>query len=248
MSPNGIPGGWDDLEPIHDGAHLEPLLDGDDLELSAAVGIQLGSTFELLKLIKRQDIFFRSSIRALVNAAEMDKSKAPSLLSRSLACLRLELQASRCATSSKLRKEWSNRSETNSRAADILHGNQHLWKHVGGPNPDTLFSPTEFEIRQAKRAADMLQRMLDEQPNYKDGFDSFAQECIRAVASLKLLEWDAIRRERFSFAPEGLFSELVNNAETLLTRQADEAERRQEWLAADQEEVDGDDEIGRAHV
>ena len=55
----------------------------------------------------------------LINAAEMDKSKAPSLLSRSLACLRLELQASRCATSSKLRKEWSNRSETNSRAADL---------------------------------------------------------------------------------------------------------------------------------
>ena len=32
MIPNEIPGGFDDLEPIHDGADLEPLLDGDDLE------------------------------------------------------------------------------------------------------------------------------------------------------------------------------------------------------------------------
>ena len=106
-----------------------------------------------------------------------------------------------------------------------------------------MSSLTEFDIRQAKRAADMLQRMLDEQQNYKDGFDSFAQECIRAVGTLKLLEWDAIRRERFPLTPSGLFAELVNNAETLLTRQADEAERRQEWLAADQQEEEGGDVV-----
>ena len=43
----------------------------EDLELSSAVGIQLGSTLELLKQMERQDRFFRSSIKTLVAAAEM---------------------------------------------------------------------------------------------------------------------------------------------------------------------------------
>lgn len=43
----------------------------EDLELASAVGIQLGSTFELLKLLRRSDRFFRDSIKTLVAAIEM---------------------------------------------------------------------------------------------------------------------------------------------------------------------------------
>ena len=44
---------------------------GDDLELCSAVGIQLGSTIELLKLVRRSDKYFRNSVKALVAATEM---------------------------------------------------------------------------------------------------------------------------------------------------------------------------------
>ena len=43
----------------------------EDLELASAVGIQLGSTLELLKQMDQQDRFFRSSVKTLVAAAEM---------------------------------------------------------------------------------------------------------------------------------------------------------------------------------
>ncbi len=52
----------------------------EDLELASAVGIHLGSTIELLKLLRRSDQFFRSSIKTLVAAIEMrspdDKGKS----------------------------------------------------------------------------------------------------------------------------------------------------------------------------
>ena len=44
---------------------------GEDLELASAVGIHLGSTIELLKLLRRSDQFFRNSIKTLVSAIEM---------------------------------------------------------------------------------------------------------------------------------------------------------------------------------
>ena len=43
----------------------------EDLELASAVGIQLGSTIELLKQLRRSDQFFRQSIQTIVSAAEM---------------------------------------------------------------------------------------------------------------------------------------------------------------------------------
>ncbi|MCZ6796058.1 MAG: FHA domain-containing protein [Planctomycetota bacterium] len=43
----------------------------EDLELCSAIGIHLGSTIELLKMVQRSDQFFRNSIRTLVSAIEM---------------------------------------------------------------------------------------------------------------------------------------------------------------------------------
>ena len=48
----------------------------EDLEIVSAVGIQLGSTLELLKQMEHQDQFFRSSIKTLVAASEM-RTPAP---------------------------------------------------------------------------------------------------------------------------------------------------------------------------
>ena len=43
----------------------------EDLELASAVGIELGITLQLLRMIHRSDEFFRNSIRTLVSAIEM---------------------------------------------------------------------------------------------------------------------------------------------------------------------------------
>ena len=74
------------------------------------------------------------------------------LVCRSLQVLRLELKATRCATSVKLRQEWERRLETNARAADVLENNIHLWHHVGGPSPDRMRQPTEGDVVAAQYA------------------------------------------------------------------------------------------------
>ena len=75
----------------------------------------------------------------------------------------------------------------------------------------------------------------------QDGFETYAKECVEAVGTLKSLQWERIRRERFSLTPEGLYAELVRNAESLLYRHAAEEQRRREWLNAEVAEV-ADDE------
>ena len=57
------------------------------------------------------------------------------------------------------------------------------------------------------------------------------EEIMRAALNIKALDWDAIRRESFSLTPEGLFAELVRNAESLLDRREAEASRRRARLA-----------------
>ena len=78
----------------------------------------------------------------LVNRHDEDRTQPPKLVSRSLACLRLELQQQRVATTSKIMHERETRSEQNSRAADVIHGNLAIWRLVGGPDPEALLTPT----------------------------------------------------------------------------------------------------------
>ena len=62
------------------------------------------------------------------------------------------------------------------------------------------------------------------------GLDAFAEEIYKAVAMLKIVSWDAIRRERFFLTPKGLYDELVCNAQMNLGRRDDEAVRRRRRL------------------
>ena len=72
---------------------------------------------------------------AAAKAADEEDQEAPvKLVCRSLQVLRLELRATRCATSLKLRQEWERRLENNGRSVDVLESNGQLWKHVGGPS------------------------------------------------------------------------------------------------------------------
>ena len=82
----------------------------------------------------------------IANASEIDKSQELKLVCKSLAILRLELQAKRCATSAKLRQEYERRVEDNARAVDVLDNNQHLWRHVGGSDPQMFLRPSENSL------------------------------------------------------------------------------------------------------
>ena len=76
---------------------------------------------------------------AAAKAADEEDQEAPvKLVCRSLQVLRLELRATRCATSLKLRQEWERRLETSGRSVDALESNDQLWKHVGRPSPHLL--------------------------------------------------------------------------------------------------------------
>ena len=173
----------------------------------------------------------------IVNPCDV-ASKPPRLLSRSLVCLRLELNAKRCATSLKLRLEWERRLEDNARAVDVLQSNQHLWKHVAGPSPELLLKPSTAQLEAAQKASLALQQLVGMRGDEQDGLDTFGEEVIAAVGKLTVVSWDAIHKERFWITPDGLYGELVRNAEHLLNRQAGEVERRRLRLAATGEEED----------
>ena len=51
------------------------------------------------------------------------------------------------------------------------------------------------------------------------------------------MAWDAIHKEKFWITPSGLFNELVRGAESLVNRQAGEAERRRLRLQANREKT-----------
>ena len=73
----------------------------------------------------------------------------------------------------------------------------------------------------------------------------FCEECIRAARTLSSLEWNDIRREKFHVTPEGLFTEIVRNAEAAIQRTAEEEKRREEWLADVGEQ--GEEDAGAGH-
>ena len=108
----------------------------------------------------------------IANASEPDKTTAVKLVAKSLTCMRLELQATRCASSIKLRQTWERRLEENGLAVDALSNNAQLWRHVGGPAPELLLEPSEADLKSARLAVHRLQCMLiSHGPNSQDGLD-----------------------------------------------------------------------------
>ncbi len=171
-----------------------------------------------------------SSCWWVANAAEKDQTQEVKLICRSLTCLRLELQASRCATSGKLTKEWERRLYDNEAAVARLRQNRSLWDHIRGPCPEKLLRPSEADLIAAQSAAEALQRMV-EQRTTEPHMQAFAEDIIGAVQEIKEVSWRKIHKDRFSLTPHALYGELVRTAESLLTRADAEAVRRQAFLA-----------------
>ena len=131
----------------------------------------------------------------VVNAADEDRLKPPSFLSRSLACLRLELNQTRCATSAKLRQCYEKRADDNAKVVGVLHNHIHLWKHVAGPEAESLFRPSADQLAKCRQAVERLGELKAREEN-RDGLHEFAEEIINAIPLLNSLEWEDIRVER----------------------------------------------------
>ncbi len=162
-----------------------------------------------------------------------------------MACARLELHQARLATSAKLRAEWDRRLEKNAVAVDVLNSNRSLWMAAGGADPETLATPTEISLDRCENTVRVLQAMIQKH-GPRGGLDSFVQDIEGAVRMMKVVSWEAIRKDRFSLTPQALFDELVRNTQFILSSWSGDATRRQVRMRAplDEEERADPEEVG----
>ena len=111
----------------------------------------------------------------VANFGEADKTKDVKLICQSMAVTRMLLHRARLATSSKLRAEWDRRLDNNSIASDVLSSNRELWASAGGPNPESLLTPTESALDLCAKTVVTLQAMLAKH-GPQGGLDSFVQD------------------------------------------------------------------------
>ena len=111
----------------------------------------------------------------IANVDDDDQTRDARMICRSLACLRMELCETRVATTEKLRKEWEKRLENNAVAVDRLQENRDLWMSAGGPDPETLATPTLQQLDEVVRVVSTLDAML-EKHGPAGGLDSFIEE------------------------------------------------------------------------
>ena len=83
----------------------------------------------------------------------------------------------------------------------MLNSNRQLWHSAFGPCPEGLGNPTEGLLEQCNRSVVILHAML-EKHGPRGGLDSHVQDITSAVKMLKVVSWDAIRKDRFSLTPQ----------------------------------------------
>ena len=125
------------------------------------------------------------------------------MICRSLASLRMELCHSRLATTHKLRQEHDKRLENNALAVDRIQSNRELWFRARGCDPDLLLNPTDSLMEHAEQTVNVLHEMLKVHGT-TGGLDSFVDDLTNAVRKkIKVVSWDAIKKDRFSQTPDG---------------------------------------------
>ena len=186
----------------------------------------------------------------ITNASEEDRSQPPRLLCNSLATLRLQLQHMRIADSGRIREEYQTRLDTNAAAVDVLLAHLDVWQHIGGqPHPDDLREPTDAALVLAKETAINLSKYREAHEDSHDGLGIFCDACHKAVDSVKSLDWETIRRDKYSLTPESIFNELARNAENLIRRHKAEQKRREAELnEAGEEDAEEPDDVQQIDV
>ena len=107
-----------------------------------------------------------------------------------------------------LGNKWDKRLDKNAAAVDVLNSNRQLWHSAFGPDPESLGNPTEGLLEQCSRSVVFLNAML-EKHGPRGGLDSHVQDITSAVKMLKVVSWDAIRKDRFSLTPQASSVQLV---------------------------------------
>ena len=132
------------------------------------------------------------------------------MICRSLVCCRLELHQNRTATTLKLKAEFdrrgaenkpfsvahrrpyvqgepllSRRLDKNGVTVDVLNTNREIWFAAGGPDIESLASPTEPMIDHCKRTVTVLQAMV-EKHGAQGGLDSHVEDITTAVQGQNL--------------------------------------------------------------
>jgi len=172
-----------------------------------------------------------SSTRWIANYGTEDKTPDVKLVCRSLACMRLELHYNRLASTSKLRAEWDKRMERNGVALDVLNSNRQLWFQAGGADPESMASPTQLSLDHCAKTVDVLKAMLKKH-GPRGGLDSQTEDCENAVKMLRVVTWEAIRKEKYSLTPRGVYDELVRSAQHILSAWSGDARRREARMQA----------------
>ena len=133
--------------------------------------------------------------------------QVPRLVSRSLACLRIELHAKRVASSSKLRQEFDRRLGENAAAVATLRNHARVWAQCGGEDPGALAEPSDGDLEDAQQCAATLRQRMDERGNeaHDIEFRTFGNEIVKAVDSISRVTWEAIHAEKFWITPRGLY-------------------------------------------
>jgi hypothetical protein len=151
-----------------------------------------------------------------------DDSQPPRLICRDLASLILELRQHRVATVSRAAREKKRRLQENGRAVNIFREHEQLWSDAKGPEPAELVDPMEAAIDSARRATDLLQRLVAEgtlaHPSLerltKDDQATIVARLREAAHALQGTSWDVIRRQRFTCTPDGLWDEITKGVDT----------------------------------
>jgi len=139
----------------------------------------------------------------ICNLDEDNHTKEAKMVCRSLAALRMELIHSRLATTQKLRQEHDKRLENNALAVDRIQENRELWFRADGCDPDLLLTPTDSLMNQTSKTVNTLHEMLNKH-GPAGGLDSFVEDLTNAVNKIKIVSWDAIKKDRFNLTPDGL--------------------------------------------
>ena len=80
------------------------------------------------------------------------------------------------ATTSKVLHEREARTEQNLRAVEVIHGNEKIWRLVGGPDPEALLTPTAEALALVRETCLSLEKLVEANKDSHDGLGVFGEE------------------------------------------------------------------------
>ena len=121
----------------------------------------------------------------------------------------------------------------NDEIVDLLHGHWKLWIEVRGPEFESMRRPSESTLKKAHDTKDQLQMMREAYQSSAGGTAICCEEMTGAIDTLKSLNSEVIRSEKFKQTPQSVYAEFVKGMEYAVQREKDEEKRRLALLNED---------------